>query len=107
MLSKLAALATLALTVLAVATPAARVASRNDPTVACCTGTEAADSAAGARLLSLLGIILPDVNVLLALECSPISIFGAGSGSACSGTTVSCSGGIIDGIGLACVPIIV
>ncbi|GJE94397.1 fungal hydrophobin [Phanerochaete sordida] len=111
MFSKLAVFATLALPLLAVATPAARVAARNTapstPTTACCSSTEPANSASGAALLGLLGIVLQDVDVLLALDCSPISVVGVGSGSECSGTTVSCSNGVVGGIGIGCVPVTV
>lgn len=52
-------------------------------------------SAAGAAILKSLGVVLQDVNALVGLDCSPISVVGVGSGSACSGTTVSCSNGVI------------
>ncbi|GJE95131.1 fungal hydrophobin [Phanerochaete sordida] len=103
MFSKLAVFATLALPLLAVATPAPIVARQSD--VQCCDSTEKANSAAGAAILSLLGIVLQDVTALIALDCSPISIVGVGSGSECSGTTVSCSDGVFGGIGIGCVPV--
>ena len=49
----------------------------------------------GSALLGLLGVVLQDVNVGLGLDCSPISVVGVGSGSACSGTTVSCTNGVV------------
>ncbi|GJE95128.1 fungal hydrophobin [Phanerochaete sordida] len=108
MFSKLAIFATVALPLLAVATPAAQVA-RNDqpsaPTTACCDSTIPADSAAAVPILKGLGVVLQDVDVLIGLTCSPISVVGVGSGSECSGTTVSCSNGIIGSIGIGCVPI--
>lgn len=48
-----------------------------------------ADSASGAALLGLLGIVLQNTNVLLGLTCSPISVVEAG-GSSCSAKTVCC-----------------
>ena len=54
-----------------------------------------ASSAEATKLLGLLGIVLDDLNVLLGLSCSPISVVGVGSGSECSGTTVSCSDGVV------------
>ncbi|KAI0093278.1 hypothetical protein BDY19DRAFT_923062 [Irpex rosettiformis] len=108
MFSRLASFTLLALPLLAVATPTA-VARGGAPsggaTTACCDSTESANSAAGSALLSLLGIDLSDLNVLLGLTCSPISVVGVGSGSECSGTTVSCSNGIVGGVGIGCVPI--
>ena len=54
-----------------------------------------ANSAAGAAILKTIGVDLSDLNVLLGLTCSPISVIGVGTGSACSGTTVSCSNGVV------------
>ncbi|KAI8974198.1 hydrophobin, partial [Trametes punicea] len=72
----------------------------------CCQSTESANSAAGAALLGLLGIVLQDVNVLLGLDCSPITVIGVGTGDACSANTVCCednSHGSLVSIG--CVPV--
>ena len=49
-----------------------------------------AGSAAGAALLGLLGVVVQDLNVLLGLDCSPISVVGVGSGSECSASPVCC-----------------
>ncbi|GJE88254.1 hydrophobin family protein [Phanerochaete sordida] len=103
MFAKLAALTTLALPLLAVATPAPLAARQSD--VQCCNSTEDANSAAGTALLGLLGIAVQDVTGLIALDCSPISVIGVGSGSACSGTTVSCTNNEAGGIGIGCVPV--
>lgn len=54
-----------------------------------------ASSAAGAAILKAIGVDLSDLNVLLGLTCSPISVVGVGSGSACSGSTVSCTDGVV------------
>lgn len=54
-----------------------------------------ADSADGKALLGLLDINVGDITGSLGLDCSPISVVGVGSGSECSGTTVSCSNGFI------------
>ncbi|KIP11930.1 hydrophobin, mutated [Phlebiopsis gigantea 11061_1 CR5-6] len=107
MFSRLTAFSVLALPLFAAATPA--MVARNDqptsPTTACCDSTESANSAVGAALLGLLGIDLSDLNVLLGLTCSPISVVGVGSGTECSGTTVSCTNGVVGGIGIGCVPV--
>ena len=42
------------------------------------------------NVLSLIGVSVQDVNVLVGLTCSPITVIGVGSGDPCSGTTVSC-----------------
>ncbi|GJE95089.1 fungal hydrophobin [Phanerochaete sordida] len=108
MFNRLALFSALSVALLAVATPA-NVArgggSSGSATTACCDSTEPADSAAGAALLKTIGVDLSDLNVLLGLTCSPISVIGVGSGSACSGTTVSCSNGVVHGIGIGCVPV--
>ncbi|KAI0812429.1 hydrophobin-251 [Irpex lacteus] len=97
-----------ALPLLAVATSAASIA-RNDapssPATACCDSTIPANSAAGAAILKGLGVDLSNLDVLLGLTCSPITVIGVGSGSECSGSTVSCSNGVVGGIGIGCVPI--
>lgn len=49
-----------------------------------------ASSTAAGLLLGLLGIVLDDLNVLLGLNCSPITVIGA-SGSSCSSQVVCCA----------------
>ncbi|EKM53918.1 uncharacterized protein PHACADRAFT_257417 [Phanerochaete carnosa HHB-10118-sp] len=107
MFSRFTIFSTLSLALLAAATPAnvARGGSGGSSTDACCTSTESANSAAGAAILKSIGVVLSDPDVLLGLTCSPISVVGVGSGSECSGSTVSCSDGIVNGIGIGCVPI--
>jgi hypothetical protein len=51
--------------------------------------SQANDPVVGA-LLGLLGIVLTDLTALVGLGCSPISVIGVGSGSACSATPVCC-----------------
>lgn len=53
------------------------------------------NSATASALLGLLGIDLGSITGLIGLDCSPISVVGVGSGSACSGNTVNCSNGVI------------
>ncbi|KAF9257582.1 fungal hydrophobin [Marasmius fiardii PR-910] len=71
----------------------------------CCEQVQQANSAAAAGVLATLGIVLQDLNVLVGLNCSPITVVGGGNG-ACSQTTVNCvdnSHGNLISIG--CVPI--
>ncbi len=49
-----------------------------------------ADSAAGSNLLKSLGVVVQDVNVLIGVTCSPITVVGVGSGGSCSAQTVCC-----------------
>ncbi|GJE88780.1 hydrophobin family protein [Phanerochaete sordida] len=112
MFSRLATFATFAtLALLAAATPTSIGAGSSGgvipggETTACCASTESSQSAAGAAILKSIGVVVQDVNALVGLDCSPISVVGVGSGSACSGTTVSCSNGIFGSIGVGCVPV--
>ena len=41
-------------------------------------------------LLGLLGIVVNGVDVLLGINCSPLSVIGIGSGNACSSNAVCC-----------------
>ncbi|KAI0070165.1 fungal hydrophobin [Panus rudis PR-1116 ss-1] len=107
MFSRLAAFATLALPVLAVATPAhldARQSCSTGP-IQCCESTATAGSATGAALLGLLGIVVQDLNVLLGVDCSPISVGGVGGGN-CGAQAVCCENNNVGGgISLGCVPV--
>ncbi|KAJ3862514.1 fungal hydrophobin [Lentinula novae-zelandiae] len=74
--------------------------------IQCCESTESASSTAAGLLLGLLGIVLDDLNVLLGLNCSPITVIGA-SGSGCSAQTVCCEDNAVGGlISIGCIPII-
>ncbi|THG97946.1 hypothetical protein EW026_g4143 [Hermanssonia centrifuga] len=97
MFSKLAAFIALASPLLAVATPAAvaRNTAPANPTTACCSSTVSSDSAQGIAALSSIAVILSGLAVPIGLDCSPISVVGVGSGSACDSDPVSCSNGVI------------
>ncbi|KAJ4474837.1 hydrophobin [Lentinula aciculospora] len=72
--------------------------------IKCCDSTKTAGSAAGSLLLGLLGIVVQDLNVLLGLNCSPITVIGT-SGS-CSAQTVCCEDNAVGGlISIGCIPI--
>ena len=69
-------------TVTITATPTATTASQcNTGPIQCCDSTEQASSEKGTSLLGLLGIVLEDLNVLLGINCSPISVIGLGGNS--------------------------
>ncbi|KAE9385896.1 hydrophobin 2 [Gymnopus androsaceus JB14] len=97
-----------ALATLAVATPALRgepASSCSTGDLQCCDTTESASSASATALLSLLGIVLQDLDVLVGITCSPITVIGA-PGSSCSAQAVCCDdnshGGLIS---IGCVPV--
>ncbi|KAJ4468439.1 fungal hydrophobin-domain-containing protein [Lentinula edodes] len=72
----------------------------------CCDSTETAGSSAGTLLLGLLGIVVEDLNVLLGIGCSPITVIGAGS-SSCSAQAVCCEDNAVGGlISIGCVPVV-
>ncbi|KAI8974199.1 hydrophobin 1 [Trametes punicea] len=106
MFSRAVALAISALPLLAAATPLEARADCSTGAIQCCQSTESAGSAAGAALLGLLGIVVQDANVILGLDCSPISVVGVGTGNACSANTVCCEdnshGGLVS---IGCVPV--
>ncbi|EJF58017.1 fungal hydrophobin [Dichomitus squalens LYAD-421 SS1] len=81
----------------------------------CCESTETigisstsrAGSPAGAALLGLLGVVVQDANVLLGINCSPITVIGVGTGSSSSAQAVCCvdnshAGGLVS---IGCVPV--
>ncbi|KAJ3541452.1 hypothetical protein NM688_g6079 [Phlebia brevispora] len=108
--SRALAASVLVLPCLAAATP---LEARQDPTsqcntgsIQCCSQTESASSESASFLLGLLGIVLEDITALIGLDCSPISVIGVGSGSACTASPVCCSNTAVGGlIGIGCVPI--
>jgi hypothetical protein len=51
--------------------------------------TQASSSSVGI-ILGLLGIVLKDLNVLVGLTCSPITVIGVGTGNSCSANVVCC-----------------
>ncbi|KAJ3859905.1 hydrophobin [Lentinula novae-zelandiae] len=57
--------------------------------VQCCQTVESAQSSSAAGILSALGIVLQDLNVIVGLACDPITVIGTG-GSSCSAQTVCC-----------------
>ncbi|KAI0693128.1 fungal hydrophobin-domain-containing protein [Cytidiella melzeri] len=134
MFSRLTAISLLALTTLAVATPAPVEKRWGSPTttpavtttvtvagptttaiapgdcntgpIQCCSSTESASSPAGSRLLGLLGIVVDGLDVVIGLGCSPISVVGVGSGSACNASPVCCENNAVGGlISIGCVPV--
>ncbi|KAI0761490.1 fungal hydrophobin-domain-containing protein [Trametes elegans] len=74
--------------------------------IQCCDSTETAGSAAGSKLLGLLGIVVQDVNVLLGVDCTPITVIGVGGSGSCGAEAVCCQdnshGGLVS---IGCVPV--
>ncbi|RDX40515.1 fungal hydrophobin [Lentinus brumalis] len=93
-----------ALPLLAVATAIqGRGGAPSSGATCCSTFGESSDPAIVSQL-GLLGIILSGLDVLVGIDCSPITVIGAGG--SCSGTTVTCTdnskGGLVE---IGCLPI--
>ena len=50
------------------------------PNDSCCKQVTSASDPAAAGIIALLGIIVQGVNVLVGLNCSPITVIGNGNG---------------------------
>ncbi|KAF8906983.1 hydrophobin, partial [Gymnopilus junonius] len=75
--------------------------------IQCCNSLEPAsgDSTVVEKLLSGLGIVIDDIEALVGITCTPISILGLGQGS-CSEQPVCCDNDSFNGIiAIGCVPI--
>ena len=90
---------------------AASIATRTEPgscntgPIQCCQSTEQASDPATSKLLALLGVVLQDLNVLVGLQCSPITVIGGGDAS-CDAEPVCCQNNTYGGlIAIGCVPI--
>ncbi|KAF8963576.1 fungal hydrophobin-domain-containing protein [Flammula alnicola] len=99
----------LALPLLAAAAPAeltARQSGNCDTgSIQCCTMTQSSTPTTLGTLSGLLGIILPTIEGLIGLGCSPLNILGLG-GNSCSAQPVCCSNNSFNGlISLGCTPI--
>ncbi|KAI1798184.1 fungal hydrophobin [Ganoderma leucocontextum] len=108
MFSRVAVFATLALPLLAAATPVELAARQSCSTGSeqCCNSTVAANSAEANVLLGLLGIVLGDITGLIGLNCSPLNVIGVGSGNACTAQAVCCTNNNVGGlISIGCLPI--
>lgn len=85
MFAQLFALSALAL--LAAATPAPvpggePASSCSTAPVQCCETVTSAGSSAASGILAAIGVVVQDVNAVVGLTCSPISVIGVGGGSA-------------------------
>ncbi|KAI0750501.1 fungal hydrophobin [Fomes fomentarius] len=97
-----------ALAILAAATPAPNSSPAGCATgaIQCCESVQSAGSAAAAPILKAIGVDVQDVNALVGLTCTPISVVGVGSGDACSANAVCCENNFFGGlISIGCVPV--
>ncbi|KAF9224198.1 hydrophobin [Gyrodon lividus] len=97
-----------ALAAVATAAPSALEARDqcNTGSISCCNSTYSSTSATITSLAGLLGIVLPAVQGLVGLGCSPITGLGTGSGAVCTQQPVCCTDNTYNGlINLGCSPI--
>ena len=81
MFSKLSVVATLAILAVATAAPnSPPPASCSTGTIQCCETVEKASDPAAATILASIGVVVQDVNALVGLTCSPVTVVGVGSG---------------------------
>ncbi|KAI0713769.1 hydrophobin 1 [Earliella scabrosa] len=106
MFSRAVAIAVSAMPLLAAANPIQARADCATGPIQCCESTETADSTAAAAILGLLGIVLQDVNVLVGLTCSPVTVIGVGGSGSCEAQAVCCENNSFGGlISIGCVPV--
>ncbi|KAH9919988.1 hydrophobin [Epithele typhae] len=104
MFARTAAFSLLALALSATATPVRR-GDCNTGSVQCCNSTHDSSETAISTLVGLLGVDLSGITGKVGLQCSPISVVGAG-GSSCSSQTVCCQNNNVGGlISVGCIPI--
>ncbi|EEB89372.1 hypothetical protein MPER_12538 [Moniliophthora perniciosa FA553] len=101
--------APLALTVLAAATCTTTTVTAtacNTGPVQCCNSVQSATAPSVLSLLGLLGIVLSNLNVLVRLNCSPITVGDIG-GNSCNAQTVCCQHNEFNGhlFAIGCVPV--
>ena len=82
MFAKLFTIASLAILAVATPTPGGGSAGNSCTTgpVQCCESIQKASDPAATKILGGLGIVLQDLDVLVGLTCSAISVIGVGSG---------------------------
>ena len=66
--------------ILAVATPALAQTCSTGP-IQCCESVEKASDPAAAAILKSIGVVVQDVDALVGLTCSAVTVVGVGSGS--------------------------
>ncbi|KAL5480796.1 SC3_5 [Sanghuangporus weigelae] len=99
------ATSTTTVTITSTATATQPASQCNTGPIQCCNSVQSASSPASSALLGLLGIVLQNVNVLVGLTCSPISVIGVG-GSGCNAHPVCCEDNSFNGlISIGCVPV--
>ncbi|KAH9940186.1 fungal hydrophobin [Epithele typhae] len=103
----------LAVSILAAATPTPGGSGGTIPASSCSTGpvqccqtSGSASDPAISTVLAGLGIVVQDVNALVGLTCSAVSVVGVGSGATCDASALCCSENSFGGLAsIGCVPV--
>ncbi|KAF8550908.1 fungal hydrophobin [Imleria badia] len=78
----------------------------NTGSLQCCTSTQTSTPATLTELGGLLGLVLPTIDGLIGLGCTPITVIGTGSGASCTQQPVCCTDNSFNGvINLGCSPV--
>ncbi|KDQ62761.1 hypothetical protein JAAARDRAFT_122109 [Jaapia argillacea MUCL 33604] len=74
--------------------------------IQCCQSVSTAGAEPAAALLGLLDVVVQDLNVLVGVTCSPITVVGVGDGSSCIAHPVCCTDNSYGGlVSIGCVPV--
>ncbi|TFK51415.1 fungal hydrophobin [Heliocybe sulcata] len=80
--------------------------SCNTGPVQCCNNVQKASDPAISTLLGALGIDVSDVNAMVGVQCSPVTVVGAGGGAKCSAQPVCCENNSYGGaVAVGCAPV--
>ncbi|KAF8154163.1 fungal hydrophobin-domain-containing protein [Crassisporium funariophilum] len=82
---------------LASAAVVARTDQCNTGPIQCCNKVGTAQAIGYTHILAAAGIVIQPVDAILGVECSPITIIGAG-GNSCSAQPVCCTGNTYNGL---------
>ncbi|KAI0360651.1 fungal hydrophobin [Trametes cingulata] len=79
----------------------------NTGPVQCCDTLQKSDSKEGALVLGLLGLATGPLDTFIGINCNPIPILGATTGTSCTQAPVCCENNSAGGlVNVGCVPII-
>jgi hypothetical protein len=98
----------LAFATLAVATPTRRNGAPSSPGNVCCNSVTTASDPAAATILKSIGVVVQDVNALVGLTCTDVTVIGDSATCGSTQTEVSCQDNShAELISVSCVPVTV
>ncbi|ETW80325.1 hydrophobin-like protein [Heterobasidion irregulare TC 32-1] len=85
---------------------AARGGQCNTGPLQCCNSVQQADAPGAAQLLKTLGVVVQGTTTMVGINCSPIPILGAATGTKCTQQPVCCENNNYNGlVNIGCSPI--